>query len=274
MKLKTIFLLIVAVSVLGCNRIDKKNLEVIEGIQLGTTYKMYQKQIDSLGIQTMSFYTKSMFTDIDEIEYNQIRANISDIFNLSEFRNSHTNHYAILYPTTLTGTDNVIGLNVILGHTGNSLLLSNGLYDLTKEYGKSAFNQNISTTLLDQIKSMLTSKYGEPTLEGFESEYNDFYAIQGKEIKEYIGDENRKGKVTEWETDNLEIELFEGLASVDAKYSQNGYEMVIQPSGKENDLVTGFDWEKGERPCVTYVYIKYDLKSEAIKKLGLNDKKL
>ncbi len=260
--------------IFGCNRIDRKNLEIIEGIQLGTTYKMYKKQLDSLGIQTKSFYTKSIFTDIDEIEYNQIGAHISDIFNLSDFRNSHTNHYAILYPTTLTGTDNVIGLNVIIGHTGSSLLLKDGLYDLTKEYGKSAFNQNISTSLLEQIKNMLSSKYGEPKLEGYESKYNNFYAIQGKEIKEFIGDENRKGKRTEWETENLKIELFEGLSSVDAKYSQNGYEMVIQPGGKENDLVTGFDWEKGERPCVTYVYIKYDLKSETIKTLGLNDKKL
>jgi hypothetical protein len=93
---------------------------------------------------------------------------------------------------------------------------------------------------------MLSSKYGEPTLEGYESKYNDFYVIQGEEIKRYIGDENRKGKVTIWETDNLEIELFEGLASVDALYSKYGYEMVIQLSGKENDLVTGFDWEKGK----------------------------
>lgn len=274
MKLKTIYLFIITISVLSCNRIEKKNLEVIEGIQLGTTYKMYLKQIDSLGIQTKSFYTKSMFTNIDEIENNQIRVNISDIFNLSDFRNSQTNHYAILNPTTLAGTDNTIELNVILGHTGSSVLISDRLYDLTKEYGKSAFNQNISISFLDQIKNMLTSKYGEPSLEGYKSEYNGFYAVKGKGFKEYIGDKNRKGKVTEWETDNLKIELFEGLQSVNAKYSKNGYTMVIQPSGKENNVVTDFDWGKGERPCVTYVFIKYSLKSETIKKLGLNDKKL
>lgn len=260
--------------IFGCNRIDKKDLEVIEGIQLGTSYKIYKKQLDSLGIKTKSFYTKSMFSDINEIEHNQIQANTSDIFNLSDFRNSQTNHYSILYPVTLTGTDNVIGLNVIIGHTGSSLLISNGVYDLTKEYSKNAFNQNISTGLLDQIKNMLTSKYGKPTLDSYKSMYNDFYAVQGKEIKEFIGNENRKGSVTKWETEYFEIELFEGLSSVDAKYSKDGYRMVIQPSGKENNLVTDFDWDKGERPCVTYVYIKYDLKSEVIKKLNLNDKKI
>lgn len=269
MKFRTIFLLIVAISVLGCNRIDKKNLEVIEGIQLGTTYKVYQKQIDSLGISAMSFYTKSFFFGGQGLENNQIRAHISDVVNLSDYRNSNIgiNHYGILYPITLAGTDNVIGLNAILGHTG--MVLGTPEHDKKK-----SFNQNVASSYIDEIKRMLKSKYGEPTLEEYESKYNDFYALEGNGINEYIGDENRKGKVTKWETEYLKIELFEGLPSVDSKFSDRNYRMVIQPSGKENEIVTDFNWDDGERPCVTYAYIKYELKSEAIKKLGLNDKKL
>ena len=268
MKLKTIFLLIVAISVLGCNGIDKKNLEVIEGIQLGTTNKVYQKQIDSLGINEMSFYTKSIFLGGQSLENNRIRGYISDIVNLSDYGNSSigVNHYGILCPINLIATDNVIGLSAILGHTATVLGVP--------EYEIKSFNQNVASSYIDEIKRMLKSKYGEPTLDGYESKYNDFYVLEGNGINEYRGDESRKGKVTKWETEYLKIELFEGLPSINAKYSDRNYSIVIQPTGKENDIVTDFNQDYGESPCVTYAYIKYKLKFEAIEKLGLDNKKL
>ena len=272
--IKNIIVLSVTCLILfSCNNIDKKNFEVIEGIELGTNFKKYQEQLDSIGIQTKSFYTKSVFLDLNEVEYNEIKGDISEIFNLSDFKNRQTNHYAILYPTTLAGTDNVTGINVIIGHTSNSIYLGKtGYVDLTKRYGKNLFNQNISKDLLDQIKVMLTSKYGEPSLDAFESIDNSFFVLQGYQIKEFIGEEKRKGKLTRWETEYLEIELFEGLASIDAVYSKNVYNITTPLIGEPTALVIDFD--KGERPCVTYVYIKYSLKQETINKLKLDEKKI
>lgn len=274
MKFKILILFVIAIMFIGCNGIDKKKLEVIDGIQLGTSQNIYQKQLDSIGIEIKSFYTKSLFTDLNDIQNHQINVYISDIFDLSDFRTSQVNHYAILHPISYTGTDNVIGLNVIIGHTGNSILINNEIYDLTKENGKSAFNQNIPINMLNRVKKMLISKYGEPKWEGSESEYNDFLVVQGKEINEFTGDQNRKGKITKWETENIKIELFEGLPSVDAIYTPEGYEMIVQPPGKENNIIKDFDVSKGESPCVTYVFIKYKLKKETAEELGLVNTKL
>ena len=273
--MKQILLIITFLTILGCNQIDKKNLEVIEGIQLGTSYKIYKQQLDSLDIPSKSFFTKSIFADIGEVKFNQLDARYSDVFNLTEFRDNYTDHYSIICPVVLIGTDNVYRIDVLIGHTGPSTLINNGrLYNLTNEYKKSAFNQNISESLLFEIEKMLTSKYGKPISKGVESKYNKFYIFEGQEKKEFIGDNKRKGKVTEWETEYLIIKLFEGLPSSDAIYSNSGYHDIIQPRGKENEIVTDIDPYKGQSSCITYVYIQYELKLETINKLSLNDKKL
>jgi len=262
--------------IFGCDNIDKKKLEVIEGVQLGTTYKVYENQLNSLGIQTKLFYSKSSIENIDQLEYNQIRMYVSDIFNLSDYRANDTKHYTILYPTTASGTDNVIGLSAIVGHTGFPYTINPDVFSVLKKSGIDLFNQNVSSLFLDEIKKMLNSKYGKPSLDGYESENNNFYVVEGRDVKNFIGNKKRKGRVTAWETEYLKIKLFEGLPSVDAVYKKDGYTMVSQPEGKEEEaLVTNFyNYNKGQRPCYTYVYIKYELKPNVIKKLKLNIKKI
>lgn len=276
LKMKTYIILLIFTIPLffSCNKIDKKELEVIEGIRLGTTFQDYQSQLDSLNIEMESFYTQSIFFEAERLQSDEIREYVSDIFNLSQYGDSETKHYAILVPATLTGTDNVIGLNVIIGHTRNALLFQNDSYDITSGNGISSFNQNISGSLLKKIKEMFISKYGNPVLKGSGSKYNEFYVIEGKDFKKYKGDNNWNGKITEWETDHLQIKLFEGLPSVDAKYSRNGYEIVVQPSGKEDEIISEFNSKNGEEQCFTYAYIKYDLKTPTVQKLHLNEKQL
>jgi hypothetical protein len=269
MKFKIIFLLIITTSILCCNKIDKKNLEVVEGIQLGTTYSDYIRQIDSLEINIMSFYTEWVLLSQQDLESNQISTYVTDIFNFSDYRNSNLdiNHYGILYPTTIQGTKNVFALNVILGHTG--MVFGNSKYDKKK-----CFNQNVAGSYIDKIREMLTSKYGTPVFQKFEPSFFVFYVLEGSDINVYKVDESRKGKVTIWENEYLQVTLFEGLPSIDAKFTNNKtYQMVVPVSG-EYEIITEFNWDEGERPCVTYAYIQYELKSEVIDKLGLNDKKI
>ena len=170
--------------------------------------------------------------------------------------------------------DTVTGLNIIIGHTfGTTLITDSRMYNLEKEFQTKSFNQNIPEDLVNDIKKLLISKYGNPILDDYKSEYNDFYVIQGKEIKSYVGDSKIQCKVTKWETENLDIALYTGIPSSDAKFTKDGFSYVIQPSGKEHEIAE-IDISNGEKQCKSYVYLKYELKSETIKKLKLNDKKL
>lgn len=270
-SLNRFLLFFMVISLISCQKIDENQLKIIDGIQLGTTYPIYKNNLDSLGIWSETFYTMSLFStdDLDEVKSNQITAYISDIFDLSDYKNNNTNHYAILYPVKVAGTDNIIELNALIGHTSNALMVGSGtVYDLTKEFNIKTFNQNIATSLLKEIKDMLTLKYGAPHLNSYESTNNYFYIIENNRIAKYYGHKDWKGRVTKWETEFLSIELFEGLSSVNAKYSPNGYLAAYWPGEKK--VISEFNKEKGESPCVTYVYIKYEIKPDIIKKLGLD----
>lgn len=266
MMKRTTILLLPIIFLLGCSTIDKKELEVIEGIQLGITSQSYKKQLESLDIESIPFYTKSDFNSINEMEENQIKVPISDVINISEFRNSKTglNHCAIVYPILLTGTDNVVGLNAVIGHTENP----NG----TPEYDKQqSFNQNVAIDYVHELKRMLESKYGQPTMDDVESKYNTFSVIEGKEVNEYYGDDFLKGKITYWETEYLEIELFQGLESP-VIYKDYRYITL----SKTTLLIMRHDPDINypRNSCIRYPRISYKLKSSAIEKLKLNEKKI
>ena len=263
--------LITLICIIGCDRIDETKLEVIEGIKLGCSRSDYKRQLDSLNLKHMSFFSQTWYYSFDEIEKAKSTP-ISDIFNLNEFKNGPINHYAILVPSVLSSTDNFASLVAVMGHTDNAMLVNNGFFNLTTEYGKSAFNQNLTVDLVSKIKEILITQYGEPTDNSLESNYFDIYILEGEEMNVYGGIENRTGKMTIWETEYMEIKLFEGLPSVDSKYFEKKYQMVIQPTYEANNPINHF--ENGESPCVSFVYIKYELKDEIIKKLKLNEKKI
>lgn len=269
MKIKLFFIALICLY--GCDSIDNAKLEIIEGIKLGCSRSDYKRQIDSLNLKHMSFFSKTWYYNFDEIEKGRTTP-ISDIFNLSEFKNGPINHYAILVPENQPSTDNITGLVAVIGHTDNAMLVNNGFFNLTTEYGKNAFNQNISVELVSKIKEMLMTKYGKPTYNSMQSDFFDIYILEGDEINVYGGIENRTGKMTIWETEYMEIKLFEGLPSVDSKYYEKKYQMVIQHAYESNNPIKHF--ENGEYPCVTFVYIKYQLKDELVEKLKLNQKKI
>ena len=266
------FIMIILI-VVSCNNVDKKDITVIENIQLGTNYTNFQRQLDSLGIKSKTFFSKTFFYEISEINNNKITFHTSEIFNLEPYK-KETNIYSLIYPIKMTGTDNIIGLSVIIGHTYDTKLFTNGeLYNLAKEYKTQSFNQNIPEDLVKEIKLLLVSKYGSPILDDYKSENNSFFVLEGSEFKSYVGDAKIQCKLTTWETENLNIELYSGIPSSSATFTKDGFTYVIQPLGKENDVAL-VDFSKGEKQCKSYVYINYQLKSETIKRLKLNEKKL
>ena len=254
----------------SCDKIDKKSLTVIEGIELGKDYQVFMKQLDSLGLESKVFYTKTFISENEEIGENRIKAYTTDIFNLSNYKNG-SNHYGILYATNLAGTNNVTGLEVIMGHEADlQRITDHGVYNLSKSSENKSFNQNITIELCEEIKSLLKSKYGTPKLE-LSSAY--FNIIEGNDIKKYRGFDDTKTKLTMWETENLEIEFIEGITSNKVSFTKKGYSYSFHPEGKENDPLQ-IDWKAGDKECKSYVHICYKLKPETIKKLNLNEKKL
>lgn len=271
---KKTLLVILTIILTSCNSFDKKNIEIIEGIQLGTTFSQYKKQCDSIGIQRKQFFTKLFINNEDDIEKNILNVPVSDIFDLSNFK-KYNNHYAILYPTTMTGTDNVVGMSAIIGHTANSAMLtSSGMRDLTKEYDIKNFNQNISSALRDEIKKMLISKYGQPITDKYKSEYNSFFVLINGEIEEFKGVNEIQGELTTWENEYIKIDMFEGVPSFTAVINDNGYQLSEPLFSSQEHKILIPNISKNEKNCVTYVYITYSLKNDIIEKLKLNEKKI
>jgi hypothetical protein len=272
MKKRTLFIAIFSSIILhSCNEIDKKELTVIEDIVLGSDYKFFTNQLDSLNIKNMIFYSESYFSGYEEIPNYQFKAYLTELFDLAKFGNQDLHHLGLFYPITLEGNNNVIGLNVIIGHTEPAFIINKtyGITNLSQEYNIFRFSQTITYSMLFEIKLMLISKYGQPKYEN--SNASDFisYYIKGKQIEEFTGDEKTTGTLCKWETEHLVIELFEGLPSRNVKFTPDGYIVV-----KDRKMLLPEDLKEGESFCQSYVCITYKIKSETLEKLKLDVSKL
>lgn len=254
-----------------CNLPEPKDLTVIDGLQLGTTLDKFYTTLDSLKIQKREFYTKVVFSDIGELNSNKITGYVTTIFNSNKYSSASTQHYGLYWPAINTGTQNVIGLQVLLSHTDNAAIINKeGIVHLTRENHIPAISQEISYNLDFDIPNMLSKKYGKP----FEKKRYipaNFYVLEGSQIKEYAGDSTNKGDLTIWKTKYFDIKYFEGLLSRKRTFNNktNSYMYYFQ-----NDAADHVDLENGEEPCYAYCYISYVLNKETIKKLSLDKPKL
>ncbi len=255
---KISILILTLILINGCTNNNIKKYDVIENIKLGTTNREYQKQLDSLEIKRIPFFSKQILKNLNELRNFQYSAYVTEIFRF-EGESSKQRHYGILNPVFLEGTNRIIGLDVIIGHIEDAVFFEdNKITNLTLEYGKSFFNQNISNVVLNKIRDMYTTKYGKP-LSNLKYEQNNYYIIEGKEMKEFVDNKNKKAQKLKWETEFLTIELFEGFPSTTSVFNNGRYFTKTQSnkSNSENYLET----------CVSYTCIKYRLKYNEIVKL-------
>lgn len=255
----------------SCNRISSKDITIIDGVKLGTSQEELYSQCDSLKVEQKLFYTKIMFSGSDEIGESKIKAYVTDVFNTSEYRTQLTQHYGIYYPITLTGTKNIIGLNILLVHTSPASLFTNrGYTNLTKETNIPGISQDISYNQVDDIASMLSKKYGNPS-DTLKFEFLRFYAIEGNQIREYHADSTNIGEMIIWKTKFLDISFFKGIDSPTNTFNSKEHTYMIY---FDNNPFRKIDFDKGERPCYSYSYISYKLNDVAIKKMELDKAKL
>jgi|ERR1035437_3103559 hypothetical protein len=267
MKKNLLIILLLFVFFLSCNNIPKEKLTVIDNFVLGQSANNISKQMDSLSIQQKRFCTKVSLNDFKEIldDNNFIRMYYTNTFNLSKYRNSFNENVGLLYPITLTGTQNIIGMIVILGHTA----LPNFFGD-TKNY-ESSFKekliwQDINLNLIEDIKNLYISKYGQPT-DTFSMASHKVYFIKGNQIV-LNGDPDRKGLDIKWETEYYTVTFFTGLESYESYYDPNGYADVTMSFGTLGPIPV--DPLKNEVKCQSYCYIEYQLNNKAIKELKLD----
>jgi hypothetical protein len=258
---------------LSCNNIPKEKLTIIDNFVLGQSSISLSKQMDSLSIQVKRFGTKMIFEQINDIfdEKNFISMYHTRAFNLSNYRSSENENLGLLYPVTLTGTQNVMGMIVILGHTSTPMFLGSAA-SRENTLDEKFFSQDINVKLINDIKSLYTSKYGQPT-DTFSMASHRFYLIKGNQIFEN-GHPDREGLDIKWESEYYTINFFTGLPSYDSKYNflQKSYEDIFYIGGPRFPME--FDPIKNEVQCNTYAYIKYELNDKAIKKLKLDNKAL
>ena len=264
--LKFILLILVFTS---CQGIDKDDITIIDGVQLGMDEDAFNSQLDSLEINQDVFYTKVLFDNLDEVDDTRVRFNFTDIFNNNKYNSSVSKTYGLYYPTNWAGTKNIIGLTVLLVHSDNALLFSNtGFGNITKEKKISGISQNIPDEQSEDIARMLSEKYGPP-MDTLKSDLTTFFVFQGKQIGKFHSDNSNLGELLIWKTKCIDIRYFKGIESSETFFNKNlkGYFTILDKS-------SSIDYDNGERMCRSYGYIMYQLNDETIKKMKLDKRKL
>jgi hypothetical protein len=255
----------------SCNKIEPKDVTVIDGISLGTTLEEYYKQCEDLNISQKLVYTKVFFSDFQDVYHNSVKFYVTDIFNFSEYRGPDTEHFGIYNSIIMSGTKNVIGLNILLVHTAPAVIFSpSGSTYLTKQTKIPGVIQDVSLDLVEDIGDMLSKKYGKPNGK-MKSEHFTVKVIEGNQIKNYRSDSTNMGELLYWETEYFDISFFKGINSTASTFTSNGNSYTIYFDTNPNTIL---DYDSGERPCRSYSYITYKLNSKAIKRLALDKPKL
>lgn len=246
----------------SCNKIDKNDLRVVGGVQLGLKPDEYIKQCDSLGLKSTSFYTKGFFTNANEVSNSKIRTYYTDIFDFPEYVNSKSNihHYALLIPQKDADFNNITSICLLLGHTNTAVGLNRNaeLFDLTKATYCSAFNQDITTGVLDKIEAMLVKRYGEPYSDSVKE--NKFYKLEGSGSYPKVHSEGfAKKKI--WMTDNFKVTYFKGFENKNASYNKLEKNYSTDYEGKVINL------NPVEFYTNQFAYIRYELNDDVKKEL-------
>lgn len=255
------------------DEIPKEKISVIDNFVLGQLSTNLSKQMDSLSIPHKKFCTKMQFSEFNEMldDKNFINMYYTNTFNLSNYRSSLNENLGLLYPMTLTGSQNIIGMIVILGHTAEPWLFGSAK-NFEKSFSEKVFRQDINAKLMADIKNLYISKYGQPT-DTFSMPSHGFYFILDNQIIQN-GDPNREGLDIKWETECYTITFFTGLPSYNSTYSlpNRTYQDVIVLGGQ--NFIQQPDLSKNEVQDFSYSYILYQLNDKTIKKLKLDKKNL
>lgn len=254
--------------------IPKEKLTIIDGYRLGQSQTTLTKQLDSLSIPYQRFTTKQVMTTFNQLmdDGNYISMRYTNTFNLPTFKGKYNEHVGLFYPVIYQGTKNIFGMIILLAHTSKPWLMGDAKqFESTLEVP--LIKQDVNKDLLEEIKGMLTAKYGQPAYVS-KSSINPLYVIERDGVKYYMGDPDREGEEITWHTQYYTVKLFTGLPSYESVWEEGErtYREHVHLAGTQQALLA--DTSKGEVPCYSYPYLRYELTSEAIKALKLDQQSL
>lgn len=254
---------------LGCSDIDKSDLTIIDNIQLGQNIKDFYLSADNLGIKKDSFLTQYYYTEKDLREKQMTIFYYSEVFNLTRAKGL-PDHYGLYYHTTASGTENVVGLTLLLGHTTTPTLITEKyeMINMTEAYKKKGFYQEVHESLINEYISMFTTKYGPP-LTHENIAHNNFYVIENNNIEKYSTPDDDDGRYFTWETDNIKISFFTGIKSYRTYYLKKPQLYSYATNQSTLQKINQY-----REQCYSFPYINYELKPTVVEKLKLNKPKI
>lgn len=243
---------------------DKNQIKIIEDIVLGGDADTLFYDLRERGMKSGTFYTKGSLQSYDDANRCRIDFLYTDMFNFSKYRNSNIdlNHYGLLYPITLMGTNNTIGMNVLLVSTHQQHVFS------PIKLGKPSIIQDVNGSLLNEIENLYTQKYGEPRSKSNVIFY-PIYNLEGSDIKEYSYAGGDEGELVVWENDYMVVQFYKGYksyqSSFDYKTPQYTYTWTYGGDPKVVEVEPGYE------QTYSNAYIKYELKDTTVQILGLKN---
>ena len=270
-----IYLLFFLIIFISCNKgIPKEKLAVIENITLGGASNSYNKQFDSLQIPHKRFFNKILIMKSNDLldDNNYYSSYYTNLFNFSEYRNPKNSleHLGLITPVTLEGTQNNFSLIVLLCHTVDPWL-SGDAEEYKSKINEKYIRQEVNNGVVDKIKKMYISKYGEPKSVDT-SNFNTFWMVDGNTLSTR-SDSNSQAITLKWEAEYYKITFFTGI-NLNGIYSpENGYVESTNRFAANigNERADPF---KNELNCSAFAYIFYELNDKAMKELNTDNKKL
>lgn len=272
MSKSSLFFAVIILLFNSCNSLPKEKITVIGNYTLGCSAETFSSQLDSLKTTKERFLTKLVVNGSGDLfnTSNYITLYYTSIFNFTGYEQRYSQTLGLFYPMSLTGTDYINGLVVLLGHRTTPALLGDAT-SLT--VSTNVIRQDVSKDVINQIETLFRSKYGKPELD-YKSKINNFYVIQS-DLVEGFSDTSREGEELKWRTEYYDVTLFKGLPSYDSRFDteKRGYKDVIMHfGGYDNFPPLKADPTQNEMECNSYAYILYKLNEKAIAKLHIDKK--
>lgn len=254
--------------------IPKEKLTVIENITLGRAGNTYHTQFDSLQIPHKRFFNKILMMGYNDLldDNNYYSSYYTNLFNVREFRNPKQSieHLGLITPITLEGTQNNFALVVILCRTVEPWLWGDA-ERLKSSINEKYIRQEVNNALIDKIKKMYITKYGEPKSVNT-SNFNTFWMIEGKTLSRKT-DDSYQAVTIKWEAKYYNVTFFTGLNLNGIYNPENGY--IESTNGFAANIGDErADPNKNELNCGAFAYIYYELNEKAMKELETDNKKL
>ncbi len=233
--------------------IPVEEITVSENIVLGMDIDSMYQFLKESGVNSQTFSSN------DEL----IGFYLTDVFDLNSYRNTNIqlNHFGLIYPTQLIGTNRLLGINILLSSTHQSYFQNNQNSNYLN------IKQEVNERLLKDIEDLFIKKYGKPSR--IKMKFFPVYQIEGRQVKEYQATPS-ESEILTWYTEYMTINFHKGFKSYEMSFDPSNicYTYWTTVGGDPSEIKPG----SGNIYSYSLPYINYQLNDTTVKILGLEKK--